>query len=104
MFSAKLSSKRSSQISQLQSPQTRQRHKSPIEVRDQKQTPQPPAKSANEAVKKNSNAMPSAPGRRDAMPRSRPVAETMGDAMKKKAEQELEKQRKNATITEDDDE
>ena len=48
--------------------------------------------------------MPSAPGRRDAMPRTRPVAESMGEAMKKKAEQEAKNQKKHATITEENDE
>ena len=48
--------------------------------------------------------MPSAPARRDAMPRTRPVAESMGDAMKKKAEQEMKNQKKHATITEENDE
>ena len=48
--------------------------------------------------------MPSAPGRRDAMPRTRPVADSMGEAMKKKAEQEAKNQKKHATITEENDE
>ena len=48
--------------------------------------------------------MPTAPARRDAIPRTKPVAETMSEAMKKKVEQEMKDQKKHATITEENEE
>ena len=90
-MSAKLSSQRSSP--------TKGRAMSPIEDRKEKQkTPPPVATSTAERVKANSSNFPSAPGRREVIPRSKNITETVGEAMKKKVEQ-----KKNATITEENE-
>ena len=54
-------------------------------------------------MKANSSNFPSAPGRREVIPRNKNITETVGEAMKKKVDKGMSEQRKNATITEENE-
>ena len=79
---------------------------SPMEDREERKkttTPPPASSSTAERVKANSNNFPAAPGRREVIPRNKNITETVGEAMKKKGEKGMSEQRKNATITEENE-